>query len=153
MNNRLIIGIDPGLNTGVAVAEGGRIIELRTCGIAPAMFFVLGLHRDSMVDSILVMVEDARQRSYFGAVDKKMAKYGPGVREGAGAAKREASIWDEFLEARLIPHQMIPPIRGGTKLTAAKFLALTGCDHRSSVHSRDAGVIAWHYSKVDRGEP
>jgi hypothetical protein len=144
----LIIGVVPGLNTGVAIVEDGRIVELRTCGIAPAMSYILGLHRDSAVASIMVLVKDAR--IFPGAMDKKLKSYGAGVREGA--ARREASIWDEFLEVRLIPHKMVPPLPCIAS-SEGTFLARTGFHGRSSAHSRDAGVIALHYSTADRAVP
>lgn len=149
INRKLLIGIDPGSKTGMAIVENSAITEIRTCGIIEAMRRVIELRQlwqDSSME-MTVVVEDARLRRWFGAVDKKQARYGSGVREGAGAAKRESAIWEEFLVEMKINHRMVPPLKGGTKLSATQFEAMTGHKQRTSSHARDAGVLTWHYAK------
>lgn len=147
MSSQIIVGVDPGTRTGAAVAEAGVISEMLTLGIIDAMTFVAEFMASDQGARALVIVEDARKRKWFGKADADVAKYGAGRREGAGAAKRESAIWEEWLWAKSIAHRMEAPIKGGTKLPQAQFAKLTGWDRRCSVHARDAGMIAWHFSR------
>lgn len=132
------IGIDPGTLTGVAVSEGGRLVYVHSMALHYAMQFVRGYHTAGQV---MVHFEDARLRRWFGKMDAKQARYGAAVREGAGAAKRDAAIWAEFLADLGIPHRAVKPAPGTTKLSAEAFERLTGWTARTNEHARDAAML------------
>jgi len=144
----ILIGIDPGEYTGLAVwdttAQCLRQVctmplhqaldEVRrwayACDLAPAPV------------QFLVVFEDARQRTWF-APERNNAEY-RGKLMGAGAAKRDARIWEEFLEAHHIRYQAIKPAAGRTKWAADYWARVTGWQGRTSEHARDAALLVFN---------
>ena len=73
---------------------------------------------------------------------------------GAGAAKRDARIWEEFLQDADVAlpwskdtgltFQMHKPQKGGTKWPAETFAAITGYKGRTSDLGIPAKVIRWN---------
>lgn len=124
------IGIDPGVTTGIAIADDdGRLVQVTSCGIIAAMDIVRIYAPD-----VLVIFEDARLRTWFGAK-------GTEALQGAGSVKRDASIWEEFLQSMQVPYQAIKPQKGSTKWPADRFKALTGWSGRTNEHARDAAML------------
>jgi hypothetical protein len=122
-----IIGIDPGTNTGVAVWNAGfqTFHILKTLPVHRAFTLVASLA------PALVIVEDARLRTRFGNT-------GPERLQGAGAAKRDAKIWEDFLSDAKIPFILQLPagkIDGKTFRTMYKVRGVT------SQHARDAALL------------
>lgn len=133
----MLIGIDPGVVTGLAIAtDRGQLVEVTSCGIVCAMDRVETQRCDS---GALVLFEDARMRSWFGRTGRE-------VLQGAGSIKRDSAIWQEFLEARGIPYRALKPQKGGTKWTAAQFKNLTRWPGRTNEHARDAAMLVYGVS-------
>ena len=130
----LVIGIDPGTHTGVAVwdSKEGKFLSLETLPIHRAMVEVMNLRigRD-----VQVVFEDARQRKWYGKGDTN-AKL-----QGAGSVKRDCSIWEEFCKDYGIPFRAIPPVKGATKVSAEYFKMVSHYQGRTSEHSRDAAML------------
>lgn len=130
------IGIDSGVKTGVAVwnSTKQRFDLVQTTTITRAMEIV----RQYVIagHTVTVLVEDARQRKWFGEnADSK--------RQGAGSVKRDASMWQSYLEENNIPYQMKHPAKGMTKLSKEVFIKMTGYTGLTSVHSRDAAMLVF----------
>ena len=132
----IYIGIDPGTHTGVAVwdTREGRFRSLETLWIHDALFYVKRLSEEYR-GQILVVFEDARQRTWFGKGDVS-AKL-----QGAGSVKRDCSIWEDFCTDYGIPFRAVPPVKGATKVTPTYFKMISGWEGRTSEHSRDAGML------------
>jgi len=135
------VGIDTGVNTGMAVWDSKKreLLSLDTVTIDEAIFRVLGLVAE--YQDITVIVEDARQRKWVPNthdIRKEMSR-----RLGAGSIKRDAKIWEDFLTRMKIPFQMVAPCKGITKWSAGMFESITGCTLRSSEHSRDAAMLVF----------
>ncbi|RYZ48303.1 MAG: hypothetical protein EOP49_18995 [Sphingobacteriales bacterium] len=140
----IIIGIDPGVQTGVAVYDTKKknFEELRTMKLHDA--FELVLNYKSLIG--MVRVEDARKRTGgFAAMDARQEKSGAAVREGVGSVKRDCTAWEDFLIAKGIPHEMVKPGRAKTKITGDFFRKLTGWAKKVSIHARDAGMMVWGF--------
>jgi hypothetical protein len=140
----ILIGIDPGVHTGFASwdATEGKFRDVLSLSIHRAMERV----KDQAVftaQSMLVIFEDARMRTWFGSADERQRKYGAAIREGVGSVKRDCSIWEEFLQDFDIPYQANKPITHGTKWTPEYFKRTTGWQGRTSEHARDAGVLVF----------
>lgn len=135
------IGIDSGTHTGIAVwNKPAKKFELiKTVKIHVAMEIVQA--EFAVNPNILVRVEDARQRKWFGNDDKKT----DAKKQGAGSVKRDAVIWRDFLIDHKIPHEMVPPQVGGTKLSKEEFAMLTRYTGLTSNHARDAGMMVYNY--------
>lgn len=128
------IGIDPGVNTGFAVwdAREGEFTEIVTTDFLYGIEKVMAIH--SVAPSLMVRVEDARLRTWYG-------KKGAEVLQGVGSVKRETALWELFLQRAGIEHEMVHPKSNKTKLDDAMFKRITGWDKRTSVHARDAAML------------
>lgn len=133
----LWIGLDPGTKTGFAVWDDSkkRLTTMETLQIHVAMDYIRELMDR---DSIFVIFEDARQRTWFGKDKNTSAKL-----QGAGSIKRDCSIWEDFLTDYGIPFRAIPPQKGCTKWSEEYFKRVTGWKGRSSNHARDAAVLVF----------
>ena len=138
----ILIGIDPGENTGLAIwdTREGKFLTLETLPIHQALVKVM-LWRDNVGHDLQVVFEDARQRKWFPR-EKNVSEY-RGKLMGAGAAKRDARIWEEFLTDYGIPFTAHKPQAGGTKWSADYFAQVTGWTGRTSEHARDAALLVY----------
>lgn len=132
----MCIGIDPGANTGYATwdvlaREFGMLATMKAWS---AMWHVQQLHSAGGIR--MVVIEDARLRIWFGTKGREAL-------QGAGAIKRECTLWSEMLGDLGIPFLCVKPAAGQTKYTAEAFARLTGWTGRTSEHARDAGMLVW----------
>lgn len=133
----IVLAIDPGTSTGWARwdARHFQLLEVTSMPIHEAMWRVVQERPE------FVICEDARLRRWFGKADKDEEKYGSARREGAGYAKRDATIWDDFLTAMAIPHEMRKPV--DTKMKAPEFQRLTKWTGPTNHNARDAAMIVF----------
>ena len=142
----LILGIDPGLRTGVAHFEGGKLMHLET--VHPIDIHGLLLR----CKPGMVVYEDSRLQSH-------VWKRGTGI---AAAAKIARNVGEVDAWCRLIEHTCsklgikahgVSPQGKGRKLNALQFERLTGWVRSTNQHERDAAVVAWGFRKTTlRGE-
>lgn len=134
--NKIIIGIDPGTNTGFAVKDlkTGAFLEIKTTGIIEAMKSVERYLDAHGRDNLYIVFEDARKRRWFGKKGKESL-------QGAGSIKRDCSIWEEFCTYKNIQFIAPAPAKGKTKYPSEYFNKLTGWKHRTSEHARDAAIL------------
>lgn len=135
----IVLGIDPGVNTGFAIYSTAekKLLEVETIAIHDAMTRVLIMHR-WYGPQLLVRLEDARLRKWFGNT-------GPEVWKGAGSICRDCSIWQAFLESNGIATMMTAPKHNRTKVTHDYFCRLTGWDKKTNEHGRDAAMLVYGY--------
>ena len=138
----IYIGIDPGVNTGLAAwdTEKHMFRMVSTCSILQAMFCVR-LVRDQFEQPVHVIFEDARQRKYLPR-ERNMSEY-RGKLMGAGSIKRDCEIWEEFCRENGFEYTAIPPRKGATKWDAETFARVTGWEGRTSNHARDAALLVF----------
>lgn len=136
----LYIGIDCGVNTGLAVYNSAtkRLESLETLPIHRAADRVRELAKAGPVK---VYFEDARQRTWF-EPEKTRSDY-RGKLMGAGAVKRDSKIWEDILTDWKIPFEMIPPKHNATKMKDFYFARVTGYTARCSEHARDAAMLVF----------
>ncbi|EMO43825.1 hypothetical protein [Leptospira santarosai] len=134
LTEALLIGIDPGVETGLAVwnKDTQRLTQVATYSALEAQEEVKSYN--SWGVPICLIIEDARKRTWFGKNSEKK-------RQGAGSVKRDCKLWVEFCELNKIPYRLVHPQRGKTKHKAAEFRTLTGWTGRTSEHSRDAAML------------
>lgn len=138
----LYVGIDPGEHTGVAIWHSGtkQFADVYTCKLHQAMERVRALWL-TYHPALCVVFEDARQRTWF-PKERNASEY-RGRLMGAGAAKRDAAIWEEFLTDYGIPFEAHKPQAHGTKWKADFFAKVTGYTGRTSEHARDAALLVF----------
>lgn len=141
---RFLIGVDPGVKTGLAVWDRDKrsLVRVETLPALRAMEFVRSAA--SAGSGIELWFEDARQRNgYYGGMDAKQAKHGAGVREGVGSVKRDCSLWQEFCEMHKVPYLALKPAAGTTKLDRQEFAGFTKWIGVTSQHARDAAMLVF----------
>lgn len=137
MTRSFIVGIDPGVTTGLALWEHGpkRLEDVSSMGIVDALIRVQLMHSAGSLHS--VVYEDARLRTgYFG----ERAKHN---QQGAGSIKRDCSVWAEWLGMLGCAYKAVSPRAKGPKLNAEQFAKLTGWQGRTNEHGRDAAMLVW----------
>jgi hypothetical protein len=134
-----ILGVDPGTHTGVALWDAAaQKFELVECmAIHRALEYVGDLER-SAAFKLPVIFEDARQRNWFGHSGRERL-------QGAGYAKRDAVIWEDFLTDLGCPYLARKPSSGSTGWDQGKFRQLTRWDAKTNEHARDAGVLVYGF--------
>jgi len=138
VSEKIIIGLDPGVHTGVAVFRNGELYSLFTISPLEIPGFIQG----SVARRIVF--EDSRLTSPV---------WGRGVnaRSAAKIARNVGQV-DAFCglivaacaSAGISAHGISPKGKGA-KLNAEKFAAATGWAVRSNQHERDAAMCAWPY--------
>ena len=138
----LYIGIDPGVNTGMAVWDTSRnqFERILTCGIIVAMVEIVELYR-YRGEEMHIVIEDARKRKWL-PTEKNVSEY-RGKLMGAGSVKRDCEMWEEFAKYYGFDITLLPPRKGLTKWTAATFNRVTGWKCRTSNHARDAAMLVF----------
>lgn len=136
----IYIGIDPGVNTGIAVwdADEQKFIDVDTMSIVEAMYSIE--HILPGIDVVLV-AEDARQRTWIPR-ERDLSQF-RGRAMGAGSVKRDSQIWEEFAKYHVLPLVLVPPKNNRTKMKADPFRRLTGWTGRTTEHSRDAAMLVF----------
>ncbi len=137
----IVVGIDPGMNTGLAVWDTShrQFLDIRCSGIVDAMRYLLALQGENKIG--LIVFEDARKRKWIPR-EKNLSEF-RGRAMGAGSVKRDCSIWEEFCTALAIPFVCPPPRPGMTKWTDENFRRITGYDRRTNQHGRDAALLVF----------
>lgn len=140
------IGIDTGVNTGIAVWDNKQrsLLEVETVKIHKAMELVEQYQAKASFEGtkLIVRVEDARKRTWFGynTPQKDRAKL-----QGAGSVKRDCTIWEDYLTDLGVEFQMVAPKNNATKLTADRFQVITGWKKRTNEHGRDAAMLVFGF--------
>ena len=137
----IVIGIDPGMHTGLAVwdTSSRQFLDIRTTNIVDAMDYLRQIREERGIG--LVVFEDARQRKWIPR--EKDMKQVKGRAMGAGSVKRDCSIWEEWCRFYCIDFVASLPRYGMTKLTDAYFRGITGYDRRTNEHGRDAAMLVF----------
>lgn len=137
----IVVGIDPGVHTGLAVwdTSSRQFLDIRCSGIVDAMRYLHTLQSERGIG--LVVFEDARQRKWIPR-EKDLSQF-RGRAMGAGSVKRDCSIWEEWCETFALDCVKVPPRPGMTKFTDAYFRGITGYDRRTNNHGRDAAMLVF----------
>lgn len=134
----MILGIDPGSSTGLAIFRDGKLAALRT--IAP-----IDLEQEILVIwPSRVVFEDSRLQTHAWTTAKTKAA---AVKMARNVGEIDA--WCKLVVAICakhgIPAHGISPKGKGKKLGAEAFERATGWSIPSNQHGRDAAMVAWQY--------
>jgi hypothetical protein len=139
-----MIGIDPGVHTGLALVDGQRLVLVASPAptILEAMERVEAIVTHNGRQSTLVLWEDARLIGGMHGMRRGSAGDTARLR-GVGSVHRDCSIWEEFLTRGLFEHHALSPSSKGAKLSAPQFTHVTGWSQPTNEHSRDAAMLIW----------
>ena len=139
MYSNLVIGIDPGKTTGVALLDKkkGELLELKSMTFWSAMNYCI------LSSAATVIVEVPETRAVWSggnATGKAKIK----VATNVGGTIREAELMVEGLELAGKKVIRVHPIG---KLDAEQFNRMTGWTGSSNEHTRDAGRMAFQWRR------
>ena len=137
----VVIGIDPGTHTGVAVYRDGQLIRCEAMGAHDAFDLVRQL---AASETVMVVYEDARLIGGIGGA-RAGSRETAARAQGAGSVKRDSALWQELLEKLGCSYHRISPRAKGGKMTRVEFKLLAKWDAPTNQHGRDAAMIAWIY--------
>ena len=127
------IGIDTGVNTGIAVSVDGKLTVVASMTITKA-FALVAQHPANQTK---LYIEDARKwRGWKGKTKQTEARL-----QGAGAVKRDAQIWEDWCKENGYVAVFIAPYHNNTKLDQKDFERITKWTGRTNNHSRDAAML------------
>lgn len=136
-----IMGIDPGVQTGIAIYRAGQLSELHT--IAPHE--ISGCIAGNKPGRVIF--EDSRLTSFmFNQVKIRAAalKMARNVGEIDAWARLIVAVCGELC----IPCLGVSPKGKGKKLDAKEFAAATGWLAKSNQHERDGAMVAFPYRRA-----
>jgi hypothetical protein len=142
----VLIGIDPGTDTGIAIYDRKTrlFIRLSTVKIHNALFAVKEFVENNHDLKVVVFVENPKTYRRFGNVSPKvqLAKAG-----GGGSIKRDFVIWQDFLTSLKVEFYGISLLKseGGCekKMEEPLFKQITGYQKQTSEHARDAAMLVF----------
>ena len=134
---KIIIGLDPGVSTGVAIYRAGQLAHLQTIEPHEIDAYI------TEVQPARVVFEDSRLQSKVwtpvkGAAALKVAR-------NIGEIDAWCKLITALCERQGIASHGISPKSKGAKLTAEQFAVVTGWAGRSNQHERDAALVARPY--------
>jgi hypothetical protein len=133
------VGIDPGVDTGIAIVQYGKYISIETTTISKAFKIIDLLLLDG--HNIELYVENPNLRKWYG--NNASAK-----QQGAGSIKRDYKIWVDYAKEQSIKlHAVHPKDIGSIFDNEVIFKAATGWQKRTSIHGRDAARIVFKFVK------
>jgi len=141
---RVVIGIDPGVKTGLAVINHGLLEKVMTLDFWNAIKHVEAyleeLKTTHEID-IRVYIEDPNlNKPVFDRGQR--GRKALNIAQKVGSNKRDAQLLIEFCNLRELPVLAVRPVAGPfTKMTAEFFKRQTGWNGRTSQHARDAAGL------------
>ena len=133
-----VIGIDPGMNTGMARYVDGVLVELET-----VMPWEVRIALDALRPD-LVVFEDSRKQSHTWT---RIASRDASLKMARNVGEIDA--WCNLIDAECAALGIrcigVSPTGKGAKLAAPAFSKLTGWDGKSNQHARDAALVAFPY--------
>ena len=134
----IILGIDPGVNTGIAIFKRGALYTLVT--IAPHQ--IGSFITDSAPSRVIF--EDSRLTSFmFNQVKSRPAALK--MARNVGEIDAWCRVITSVCADLRIPAHGISPAGKGAKVKAPEFARITGWLAKSNEHERDAAMVAFKY--------
>jgi len=133
----MIIGIDPGKQTGICfINENKNILDLYTTYFwgAADLIYTFG-HKDC----VFILEKPQSKNVWHKAKDKRQAKI---IGANVGSVYREAELLEELLKQRGCKYKTVHP-QG--KINAENFKKITGYEGKTNQHERDAAMLCWVY--------
>jgi hypothetical protein len=134
----IVIGIDPGQQTGFAQYEDGKLTRLWTFKPLQAIAYL------QMQDEGLFIMEDSRLQTvnYHGKDHNKSVIFTVGRR--VGTVDSLCGLYEDALGKNMLIR--LSPLAKGAKVTNSDgFCKMTGWNGASNQHERDAAMVAWNF--------
>ena len=136
---RLLIGIDPGTDCGIAWKIGREPMQVTTKKLLPAMELLTTLVREHGIARTQIWIEDVRQNKPAfhrkGASPAAMLK----IAQNVGAVKRDTGLLEQHCKTLGVKPMMVRPTTA--KWDRSMMRAATGITKPCSQHARDAAKL------------
>jgi hypothetical protein len=140
----MIIGIDPGANTGVAIYHDGKLSELRTMNALKLCAWIPG------ASPTLVILEDSTLTSHIFTAPGVAHRAALKVARNIGEVDAYCKIIKQVCGDLGIAYRSISPKDKGKKIDAKEFERITGWAGKSNQHERDAAMVAWRFRSAKK---
>jgi hypothetical protein len=146
----LVVGIDPGAVTGVAVwsVEAQELLHVGSghffdvLALLESRVPLGGVADGSLWPVGLVVVEDARRLPIYAGRDGLRGRRRDRVCRDVGRVDRDVELWEVWLRSRGLPVRLAEPLRGG-KWDAATLEEVAGWAAPTNQHGRDAARLVF----------
>lgn len=135
-----VIGIDPGVNMGLAIYKDAKLVELMTIepiGLAEIFSIYAG-------DPLFVAFEDSRLQSHVW-VPSQSKGVAANIARKIGMVDAWCYMIERYCESYDVAYMRISPKAKGEKLNAQDFNRITHWEGKSNQHERDAAMVAWQF--------
>lgn len=142
---KFIIGIDPGIFTGVAVynRDTKRIDFYKTMSFWECYEYAAGIRRSTVSANYQFIIEtpNSKRPMYARKDDVTGANRRERVAANIGSNRREAVLLADGIELLGLSVKRVTPTK--RKITAKDLERITGISARTSQHVRDAVALCW----------
>ena len=135
-----VLGLDPGINTGVAIYEDGKLTELLT--IEPINLADIFSHYSG--EPLFVVFEDSRLQSHIW-IPSQSKGVAANIARKVGMVDAWCYMIERLCESYDIAYMRVSPKAKGEKLNAEDFKRITGWTGKSNQHERDGAMVAWKF--------
>ncbi len=135
-----VIGIDPGVNTGMAVYEDGELALLHT--VQPHQIPLL--LSQYQIEPLFVAFEDSRLQSHVWLPSQSKG-VAANIARKVGMVDAWCYLIERVCEEYDIAYMRVSPKAKGVKVDAELFKKVVRWNGRSNQHERDAAMVAWHF--------
>lgn len=135
-----VIGIDPGMNMGLAIYEDGKLKELLTIepiGLADIFSHYCG-------DPLFIAFEDSRLQSHVW-IPSQSKGVAANIARKIGMVDAWCYMIERLCESYDVAYMRISPKAKGEKLNDEDFRRITGWAKKSNQHERDAAMVSWQF--------
>lgn len=139
---KTIIGIDPGVNTGLAMSIDGKLVDIRTTTFWGAVNMIMG----RQLYGLSIYIENPNKNKPIfvkkgvtkeKAISEQLA-YNR-IAQNVGSNKRDAQLLIDFCKENSIEVVEIKPTK--KKVTREYFEKISGWTKPTSQHGRDAAML------------
>jgi hypothetical protein len=142
----IVLGIDPGQSTGLAVYANGILKALATVSADTLPDWIAQSAMNGLKPG-LIAFEDSRLTSHVFAAKGMRRAASLKIARNVGEIDAKCSAIVLLAGSLNIACVGVSPERKGAKLNAKDFKRITGWQLQSNQHVRDAAMVAWPYRR------
>ena len=139
----MLVGIDPGVQCGMAAFTDGKLTGLWTCSGLSMLRYLCEAEISQIV------MEDSRLQSFVWNATGKTRSPAMKVARSVGGVDKLCSLIEEVAVSRNIKLLSVSPLDKGSKVRAEAFREITGWQGKTNQHERDAAMVAWRYKMLE----
>lgn len=144
----MILGIDPGKQSGLAIVVSSELLSLETLNPQEILEAIETYGKLVPPEGLVVVCEDSRLQPIFSRGTN--ARAAGRIARSVGMIDGQCRDIEDACKRLGISFFGISPKGKGKKLNSEQVNKLTGWIGRSNQHERDAAMVAWPYRNLGR---